>query len=65
MVKVSGMFLFLFLAFGAAAQRARFEFLTTADGLAGNNTSSVAQDETSTISKAVFTPTSPMNSAHR
>ncbi len=45
MVKVPGMFLFLLLAFGAAAQRARFEFLTTADGLAGNNTSSVAQDD--------------------
>ena len=38
--------IFLLLsAFVATAQKARFEFYTTADGLAGNNTTSVAQDE--------------------
>lgn len=37
--------LLLFLPFCLVAQKARFEFFATADGLAGNNTSSVAQDD--------------------
>ena len=37
--------LLLFVAFSAAAQKATFEFFTTADGLAGNQTSSVTQDD--------------------
>ena len=37
--------LLLFLPFCITAQKARFEFFATADGLAGNNTSSVAQDD--------------------
>ena len=37
--------LLLLIAFCATAQKATFEFFTTADGLAGNNTSSVTQDD--------------------
>ena len=37
--------LLLLLPFCAAAQKATFEFFTTADGLAGNNTTSVTQDD--------------------
>jgi ligand-binding sensor domain-containing protein len=35
----------LLLPFCAAAQKATFEFFTTADGLSGNNTTSVTQDD--------------------
>ncbi|MVM35203.1 helix-turn-helix domain-containing protein [Spirosoma sp. HMF4905] len=37
--------LLLLISFCATAQKATFEFFTTADGLAGNNTSSVTQDD--------------------
>ncbi|QDK78527.1 helix-turn-helix domain-containing protein [Spirosoma sp. KCTC 42546] len=37
--------LLLLISFCATAQKATFEFFTTADGLSGNNTSSVTQDD--------------------